>query len=564
MGIPSYCRKILENHPSTHFWKDDMEVDNLFIDFNSMIYGVIPEVDIKLDIAEFENVLIGKIIARLQHVICNVVKPKKMVYIAADGTPPRAKMVQQRSRRYKTLKETNFIKDIERKYKMTVPMSKWNKSSISPGTTFMIKLSKIIIKSIQANNLNTNKKITIIFSDDSIPGEGEHKLLPNLRRLKNSGDTSVIYSPDADLIVLSIMSGIEKIFILREPRDSDIEKIQYANKEFLYLDIDVCKIKFNESIGIDIDANSKERILVDYSFLTFLCGNDFVTSIPFLKVKEGGIDTLIDIYKTIFEEISQFLIDRDMSINYIFLIELLKNLASIEEEQMKKLQRKRNRVRQGLKPEKEDSREPWEIEIARFSHEEYYSPLHPHYEIFNKVFNKIDYYNPAWNEQYNNHFFPGCKTDDVCLAYLKSLNFCINYYHKGTPSWSWYYPYRNSPSVKDLSEYLIKNISNLDTKIVWSIDRPYSQYEHLMMILPRQSFKLLPRSLEVDKELEQYYPKNFILDIVAGSKFIYSEPILPDIPIEKIREKIEKVDGKFSFLEKERNILRSRPYVYKN
>jgi 5'-3' exonuclease len=83
-----------------------------------------------------------------------------------------------------------------------------------------------------------------------------------------------------------------------------------------------------------------------------------------------------------------------------------------------------------------------------------------------------------------------------------------------------------------------------------------------MYILPKQSFKLLPKVLS-DNELDEYYPKNFILDIVAGTKYIYSEPILPEIPFEVIQRKIKSVENQFTILEKERNTLRNKPYVYK-
>ena len=185
MGIPSLFRHIIGKYPDTHFWKEDFDIDNFYIDFNSIVYNVIPEINIKLSYIEYENELISKIIKKLQYVICKIVKPKKMVYIAVDGTVPRAKMDQQRSRRYKSIKEQNFIKDMEKKYKIEIPSSPWNKNSISPGTSFMSKLSREIIHNIQTKYFSIhNEKLVIIFNDETIPGEGEHKILPNLKRLK--------------------------------------------------------------------------------------------------------------------------------------------------------------------------------------------------------------------------------------------------------------------------------------------------------------------------------------------------------------------------------------------
>lgn len=597
MGIPSYYRKIITENPDIHFWNDSMSVDNLLIDFNSIIYQVIILLNEELgdnlttvSPINYENKLLTRIIKYLQYVITQVIRPNKTVYIACDGVPPRAKMIQQRARRYKIIKEQNFKKDLEKKYKISIPTLQWNKAAISPGTSFMVKLSKMIIQNIQQKIFQVhNNKLIVIFSDDSIAGEGEHKLLPSIRRMKSQpNEVSVIYSPDADLIVLAVMSGVNNIFILREPKDSDIELKLYKNHEFLYLNIDKCREQFCKDLysGIGIRENYYKEILKDYSFLTFLCGNDFVLAAPFLKIKEGGIQLLMDAHKEIFIEMNdleenddiesttdsendsnklQFLVNQQNEINDMFLLKLIKKLAEIEEDKLKKWQKKRDKIRQGLRSSKkelaENDKEQWELELMRFNHEEYYSPLHPHYEYLNKVFDKIDYYSQEWNEQYNKHFFGSENQENICKEYYKSLNFCLKYYYDGVPSWNWFYKYRAAPSMKQFANYLENHVGNL--KIVWEISSPCTPFEQLMFILPKQSFKLLPKVLN-DGDLDDFYPKNFILDIVQGTKFIYSEPILPEIPIDIIRNKIKSVESQFTILEKERNCLRLKPYVHKN
>lgn len=594
MGIPGYFRKIITENHDCHFWRQDMEVDNLLIDFNSVVYQVINLLNHEIGSAlstispiNYENKLLDRIIKYLQHVICEVIRPKKTVYIAVDGVPPRAKMVQQRARRYKTIKEHNFRKELEKKYNITIPTLQWNKAAISPGTSFMIKLSKIIIHNIQQKNFQIhNEKLIIIFSDDSVPSEGEHKLLPSIRRMKElESEVSVIYSPDADLIVLTVMSGIKNIYLLREPKDSEIELKLYKNHEFLYLSIDKCREEFCRQLdsGIGLQSNYYKQILKDYSFLTFLCGNDFVIAAPFLKMKEGGIQLLIDAHKEIFTELNasemiyeqditkiaeideskfQFLIKENNEINNLFLLKLMHSLSMIEEEHLKKWQKKRDKIRQGIRPTKkelsEQNKEPWEIELMRFNHEEYYSPLHPHYQNLNKVFDKIDYFNKDWNVQYNKHFFASENIENICEEYYKSLDFCLKYYYDGVPSWNWFYKYRAAPSIKQFSEYLEKN---MNLSITWEESSPCTPFEQLMYILPKQSFKLLPKVL--NDGLDEYYPKNFILDIVQGQKFIYSEPILPEIPIEVIKNKIINSSNQFTILEKERNTLRNKPYVHR-
>ena len=63
--------------------------------------------------------------------------------------------------------------------------------------------------------------------------------------------------------------------------------------------------------------------------------------------------------------------------------------------------------------------------------------------------------------------------------------------------------------------------------------------------------------------ITKYYPIIFKLDILQGTKFIYSEPILPEILENEIHEKISSNENNFSSTEKKRNTLRSKPYVYK-
>jgi len=485
-GVPHFFKKIIQDHPTSHFWKEDLDVDHLLIDFNSIIYTVINTINEELGdkLSEispvtYENKLINGIIKQLQHLICDVVKPKKTVYIAIDGPPPRAKMVQQRARRYKTIKEQSFRKELEKKYKITIPTLQWNKSAISPGTSFMVKLSKIIIKSIQQKSFQLhNEKITVIFSDDSIPGEGEHKLMPSIRRLKNvQNETSVIYSPDADLIVLSVMSDVKNIFIIREPKDSDIELALYKDHEYLYLSIDICREEFIKDLvtHVPVKESNYKDITKDYSFLTFLCGNDFVPAVTFLKIKEGGIQLLMDAYKEIFIQLNedckdqnyQFLVNSKQEINEMFLLRLLKELSLIEEEKLKRWQRKRDKIRQGIRSSKkeviESNKAPWELEMTRFQHEEYYSKLHPQYDIFNKVFDKIDYFNPDWNNMYNKHFFLDETMDKVYYEYIKSLNFCLKYYFEAVPSQEWFYRYRAAPSIKEITQYLEKNIGKINS-----------------------------------------------------------------------------------------------------
>jgi len=587
MGIPSYFRKIVKEYPDVTFWKHNKPVDHFFFFFNALVYGVIYNIPNckKMSRAEFENKLLVATIKKLERIITKIVKPKKSLIIAMDGPPPRAKMIQQRHRRYKAIKENEFHRTLERKYKSSIPRLSWNKSSISPGTVFMNRLSKKIIDNIKNGKLHkhSEEKLKVIFSDSSVVGEGEHKILPLIHDLKTNpktkDDTVVIYSPDADMIVLSIITHKNNIFILKEDEEED------SKNEYLYLSIDLCRHYFKSEIQSRYeydtkstelnDKNIEDRFLIDYSFLTFLCGNDFVISSPFMKMKESGLDDLLKIYNDLLEDEGDFLIDKNDSktvINLDFFKKIIYELSEIELKKLQNTQKKMHRIMKGKTDNNkqnnnhEKDREPWKDELTRFQHEYYYSPMHPQCEQYKKVFYSIDYFKENWVNDYNKHFF-GLKKDDknykkkinkICEDYYKSLVFCLEYYLIKVPSWTWFYPHRAPPTFLEFNNYLqSKSEQSLINLIKFKKGVPFSPFEQLLLVLPKQSMNLLPREIKIPLTYNKYYPSTFKLDILLGGKYIYSEPILPEINTTLIKDLIENT--KFRDVDNSRNKIRNKP-----
>lgn len=103
------------------------------------------------------------------------------------------------------------------------PPEKFDKNVITPGTEFMERMS-ISLKFYIAERLQSNplwKGLKIIYSDASIPGEGEHKVLSFIRGQRGTKGydpnlSHCIYGADADLIMLGLSTHEANFYIIRE------------------------------------------------------------------------------------------------------------------------------------------------------------------------------------------------------------------------------------------------------------------------------------------------------------------------------------------------------------
>ena len=205
MGVPTLFKKIIGNKFYKNIHKGirdgQTKCNYFFMDYNGIVYNAYE--NIKKDIEEnnyskdkIEHLVLEEVINITKKLICTVIQPSKITYIALDGPAPRAKMVQQRSRRYKAVMEKDFMKELKNKFKINESKDIWDRSAnISPGTEFMEKLSNRIIKAMKEKTFQThNKNMKVIFNNGNTPGEGEHKflgLLRDMRKMESKKDDKI-------------------------------------------------------------------------------------------------------------------------------------------------------------------------------------------------------------------------------------------------------------------------------------------------------------------------------------------------------------------------------------
>jgi len=549
MGIPSYFAHLVKNHRSIIKKISTLKnpkMDNLYLDCNSFIYDALRNINSNeqkyKNVEDYINIIEKKIIEDVSVNISKCIKeinPTKRVFIAFDGVAPIAKLNQQRNRRYMSIFDEKN-KNIENSSNENI--YNWNKSSITPGTFFMNKLSIELTKFF---NNPTNFGIEqIIVSTSNDPGEGEHKIYNHIRSdLKYHKDTqTVIYGIDADLIMLTInhLHISNHLYLYRETPEfiKSIDKTLNPNEKYI-LDIPLlAKTIIYELSGndISIDKNNDymckienisldSNILFDYIFICFFLGNDFLPHFPALNIRTNGIDNLINGYKHVFSNSSETLtINRE--IKWKNVRKYIEYLSQNELEFIKNEYVQRDKMAQRLKYTSSNNANDSTLMLPLKEREQelYINPNEDGWES--------RYYKLLFNTKINNE---RCK--EICTNYLEGIEWTMKYYSGDCANWRWKYNYVYPPLLSDL----LKFIPYFDhTFIPLEKSNPVSQLTQLCYVLPKESMDLIPSKLRQSllNKYTEWYNCDYIF-IWAFCKFLWESHIdLPNIDINTLENHV--------------------------
>lgn len=265
--------------------------------------------------------------------------------MAIDGVAPRAKMNQQRARRFRSAVEAE--ETLEKAIARGDPLPKeppFDTNSITPGTEFMAKVTenlKFYINQKVSTDANW-QNIDIILSGHEVPGEGEHKIMDYIRIQKsqpnyNSNTRHCVYGLDADLIMLGLVAHEPHFSILREEvtfgRQKQKASNDLSNQTFFLLHISLVRDYLQEEFKELADDLSFEydfeRVLDDFILIMYVIGNDFLPNLPDLHLTKGAFPLLIETFKETMRRTDGYLNEKG-TINYPRLAIWLEMLSQFE------------------------------------------------------------------------------------------------------------------------------------------------------------------------------------------------------------------------------------------
>lgn len=548
--------------------------DNFYLDMNGIIHQCTHPDDDAIAVGEDEE-MFARIFEYTDR-LYKIVSPRCLMFLAVDGVAPRAKMNQQRSRRFRSAKDAEraMAEAIARGDEIPSGVP-FDSNCITPGTSFMYQLSiqfRSWIDYKMKSDPAWQQGCTVVFSGSEVPGEGEHKIMDYIRAWKKSEHYSAqvrhcMYGLDADLMMLGLVTHAPRFTLLRERlryskngrRTPQMTGTASDADEFHLLELsmlrDMLFLEFKRS-GEEVESeqglaftrpgsrrsrqdprnlqpsnplskrqtNSSKyqasrrlrvdasRIVDDFVFMCMLVGNDFLPNIPHLDIAEGGINIMFRVYKQLLPEWGGYLTDR----HRLHPDRLESFLA---------------RVCQGERSYFEHRAQT--DDVSEYKTEKYRQAYYREKFGFDVEGSDGEYHLQRLRQ-----------------AYMEGLHWVLQYYHNGVSSWNWYYPDFYAALGSDMVR--LRSI-----RVQFKKGRPFRPLTQLMAVLPPESAAFLPGPMRelmigVASPVLDFYPSEFVTDQNGKRNPWEAVVVIPFIEEERLLRAIRSINPRTDLTEEER------------
>uniref|UniRef100_A0A6Q2ZE25 5'-3' exoribonuclease 1 n=1 Tax=Esox lucius TaxID=8010 RepID=A0A6Q2ZE25_ESOLU len=575
MGVPKFYRWISERYPClSEVVKEHQipEFDNLYLDMNGIIHQCSHPNDEDVHFRISEEKIFADIFHYLE-VLFRIIKPRKVFFMAVDGVAPRAKMNQQRGRRFRSAKEAEEkIKKALEKGEVLPTEARFDSNCITPGTDFMARLQEQL-KYFVNSKLSTDKAwqgVSVYLSGHETPGEGEHKIMEFIRSENakpghNPNVRHCLYGLDADLMMLGLTSHEPHFSLLREevrfggkknqkritaPEETTFHLLHLSLFRE-YIDYEFSEVKNKISFEYDL-----ERIIDDWILMGFLVGNDFIPHLPNLHINHDALPLLYRTYITVLPTLDGENMPLMLREHFNDVFVDLKWFES-------KVGNKYLNEAAGLAAEEAKCvcvcvracTQDDTLCLAALDEEKDIVPSRG----FEEDGEEEDMFEAEFRQYKRTYYMTKIGVEVVsdeflanqAYCYVEGIQWILHYYYHGVQSWSWYYPYHYAPFLSD-----VRNISHL--KLTFDMGKPFMPFEQLLAVLPAASKDLLPECYRhlmtsENSSIIEYYPLDFKTDLNGKQQEWEAVVLIPFIDERCLLAAMEPYSNHLTKSEKARN-----------
>ncbi|CAG9784859.1 unnamed protein product [Diatraea saccharalis] len=559
MGVPKFFRYTSERYPCLNELVKQYQIpdfDNMYLDMNGIIHNCSHPDDSDPHFRITEEKIFKDIFHYIS-ILFQIIKPKKLFFMAIDGVAPRAKMNQQRGRRFRSAREAEKLEEDAKAKGEKLPTEKrFDSNCITPGTVFMTRLHEQLRYFVK-QKMSTDplwSKVKVILSGHETPGEGEHKIMDYIRWSRSQPDYEpntrhCLYGLDADLIMLGMCTHEPHFALLREevkfgkttqratsPEETNFYLLhlsllrEYLEQEF---------ISIKDKLPFQYDL---EKLVDDWVLMGFLVGNDFIPHLPHMHIGNDALPILYSTYMKVLPTLDGYINEAgDLNLERFEIF--MQELAKLDKEKfqdvyadLKYFEAKTGRRpnAQERKEYKPNNDETFNVNVDDIKNnkpdDELQALINATQEMFmDDLDNEGEEYEETSDEEaniemefllhkkdyYMNKLDYSKVTDEVLAdqaeGYVRAIQWNLFYYYKGCPSWCWYYPHHYAPYISDIKGFK-------DLKIEFELGEPFKPFEQLLAVLPAASKHLLPAPFhdlmtDEDSPIVHYYPINFETDL---------------------------------------------------
>uniref|UniRef100_A0A8C9SZ41 5'-3' exoribonuclease 1 n=1 Tax=Scleropages formosus TaxID=113540 RepID=A0A8C9SZ41_SCLFO len=590
MGVPKFYRWISERYPCLSEVVKEYQIpefDNLYLDMNGIIHQCSHPNDEDVHFRISEEKIFADIFHYLE-VLFRIIKPRKVFFMAVDGVAPRAKMNQQRGRRFRSAKEAEEkIKKALEKGEVLPVEARFDSNCITPGTDFMARLQEQL-KYFVHSKLSTDKLwqgVSVYLSGHETPGEGEHKIMEFIRseNAKPGHDPNTrhcLYGLDADLIMLGLVSHEPHFSLLREEvrfggKKSPGERLDrpvcspvaWATAVMLLMDACIDDQYFCQNkIGFEYDL---ERIIDDWILMGFLVGNDFIPHLPHLHINQDALPLLYRTYISVLPSLGGYL-NENGNLSLTNFEKYLVKLSEFDRDHFRevfvdlkwfesKVGNKYVNEAAGQAAEESRRRVPNDsLSLAVLDQGRHPDGL-PNRDCTEDDCEDEDMFETEFRQYKRSYYMTKMGVEVVsddflasqALCYVEGIQWILHYYYHGVQSWSWFYPYHYAPFLSD-----IRNISS--AQLSFQKGTPFLPFQQLLAVLPAASKDLLPQCYQhlmtsPGSPIIEYYPLDFKTDLNGKQQEWEAVVLIPFIDEKRLLAAMEPYNELLSAEEKARN-----------